>query len=120
MIRWLLRLYPKQFRDRYGDELVELIERSDHPRRDAVDVALHAGRLRLETLMTRSLRHLLDVVVVVAVFGLGYAVNDLQGGITEILRHWWSSFALVFTALAITARFGFDVVAGRRGDVERR
>ena len=114
MTRWLLRLYPKRFRDRYGDELVELINRSDHPRRDAVNVVVHASRLRLETLMVRPLRHLLNVLVVVAVFVLGYVVNDLQGGFSEVHHHWWSSFALVVTALAIAARFAVDVVAGRR------
>ncbi len=46
MTRWLLRLYPKGFRERYGDELTELMNRSDHRRRDAVNVAVHASRLR--------------------------------------------------------------------------
>ena len=64
--------------------------------------------------MVRPLRHLLNVLVVVAVFVLGYVVNDLQGGFSEVHHHWWSSFALVVTALAIAARFAVDVVAGRR------
>jgi hypothetical protein len=113
MTRWLLRLYPKAFRDRYGDEVVELINRSDHPRRDALNVAVHASRLRLKTLIGRPLRHLLDVIVVLAVFVLGYTVNDLHGGVSEVHHHWWSSFALAVTALTIAARLAVDVVAHR-------
>jgi hypothetical protein len=114
MTRWLLRLYPKAFRERYGDEVLEMINRSDHPRRDALNVAVHASRLRLQTLITHPLRHLLDVIVVLAVFDLGYTVNDLHGGVSEVHHHWWSSFALAVTALTITARLAVDVIANRR------
>jgi hypothetical protein len=38
----VLRLYPKAFRDRYGDEIAMLLESSPTPRRDLVDVFWHA------------------------------------------------------------------------------
>lgn len=114
MTRWLLRLYPPWFRDRYGDELAELIARSDRRGRDALNLAVHAGHLRWEKLMIRPLRHVANAVVVITVFGFGYTVNDLQGGITEIPRHWWSSFALGITVLSIAARAALELSEARR------
>jgi hypothetical protein len=114
MTRWLLRLYPKHFRDRYGDELAELFSRSDRQTRDVLNVIAHAGRLRMETLMIRPLRHVLNALVVVTVFVLGYVVNDLQDGVTEVGRHWWSSLALVATLVVVAARAAIEVVEARR------
>jgi hypothetical protein len=114
MTRWLLLLYPRRFRDRYGDELAELIVRSDHPRSDAINLAVHASRLRLEAVMTRPLRHVLNAVVLLTAFALGYAVNDLQDGVTEVPQHWWSSLALVVLVLAIAARAARYLAEDRR------
>jgi hypothetical protein len=115
MTRWLLRLYPKPFRDRYGDELAEFIADSNHLARDVINIAAHAIRLRLETLMRiRPLRHLANAFVVATAFVLGYVVNDLEGGVTELGRHWWSSIALVLIALSIAARAAIEIVDARR------
>lgn len=108
MMRWLLLLYPARFRARYGAELTELIVRSDHRAGDAMNLALHAGRLRWENLMIRPLRHVSNAVVVFTLIAFGYAVNDLQGGVTEIPRHWWSSLALVASVLSIAVRAAFN------------
>ena len=43
-------------------------------------------------------------------FGLGYIVNDLDDGVTEIGRHWWSSIALVVAVLSIGARTALDII----------
>ena len=114
MTRWLLRLYPAWFRDRYGDELAELITRSDRRARDALNLAVHAGRVRWETLMIRPLRHIANAAVITTVFGFGYAVNDLHSGITEIPRHWWSSLALGITMLTVAARACLGTLESRR------
>ena len=45
--------------------------------------------------MSRPLRLVADAVVLITVFGLGYIVDDLEHGVTEISRHSWSSIALV-------------------------
>jgi hypothetical protein len=114
MTRWLLRLYPRWFRDRYGDELAGLLADSTHPLRDAINVAAHAARLRSEYAMARPLRSLADAVVLVTVFSLGYIVNDLENGVTDIGRHWWSSIALALTVLSIGGRTAIDIIDTRR------
>ncbi len=111
---WLWRLYPAWFRERYGDELADLLARSDHRARDVVDVAVHAGQLRWEHLMIRPLRLFANIAVVVTVFVFGYTLNDLEGGIAEIPRHWWSSAALGLTMLSIVARAAIDLAGGGR------
>jgi hypothetical protein len=108
MKRWLVHLYPKPFRRRYEAELVDLLEHSACPVRDTLDVAVHAGQLRGEQLMTNAARHLADAVLAVALFTLGYAVNDLQDGVVEVHQHWWSAAAalLVLGAAALRATVG--------------
>jgi hypothetical protein len=115
MTRWLLRLYPRWFRDRYGGELAELLADPTHRRRDSLNVVVHASRLRLEYIMSRPLRLVADVFVIIAVFGLGYVINDLEHGVTEIGRHWWSSIALVAAGLSIGVRSAVGIVHARRG-----
>jgi hypothetical protein len=114
MIRWLLRLYPSWFRDCYGEEVAALLADSDHRFRDVLDVAVAAVRLRWETDMIRPLRHLANAVVVVTVFILGYVVNDLEHGIGEIGRHWWSTVALAITVVALAVRGTIEAVHHRR------
>jgi hypothetical protein len=46
MTRWLLRLYPRWFRDRYGDELADLLADSTHPLGDVLNIAVHAAHAR--------------------------------------------------------------------------
>jgi hypothetical protein len=114
MIRWLLLLYPAWFRDRYGDELADLVARSDHRRCDMVNVASAACRLRWENRMTRPVSHLANAFVVITVFVLGYVVNDLEHGISEIGRHWWSASVLVTTVLALSGRTAIESLHRRR------
>lgn len=115
MTRWLLRLYPAWFRDRYGEEVVDVLATSDRRLRDVINIAVAAVRLRWEDRMTRPLRHLADAFTVVSVFILGYVVNDLEHGIGEIGRHWWSLFALVVTVVALIARAVIETMYRRRG-----
>jgi hypothetical protein len=60
MTRWLLRLYPRWFRDRYGDELADLLANSTHRPGDVLNIAVHAGRLRWDSAMSRPLRLVAD------------------------------------------------------------
>jgi hypothetical protein len=71
--------------------------------------------MRWESAMSRPLRLVADAVVLITVFGLGYIVNDLEDGVTEIGRHWWSSFALVVAVLSIGARTALDIIDSRHG-----
>ena len=47
-------------------------------------------------------------------FLLGYAVNDLESGVTEIHRHWWSTLAVGLVALGAAARVAVELLAARR------
>ena len=104
MKRWLLRLYPAWFRDRYGDEIADSLARSTHRTRDSLNVALHAVLLRTEMLMNHAIRRLADLFVVAAAFALGYVLNDLERGVAEIPHHWWSSLAVLVTVTSVAVR----------------
>jgi hypothetical protein len=114
MKRWLIRLYPRWFRDRYGDEIAELLARSTHRTGDSLNVAFHAILLRTEKLMNHSIRRLADLFVVAAAFGLGFVLNDLEHGVVEIPDHWWSSFAAVVAMASVAARAALALVHTRR------
>jgi hypothetical protein len=76
---------------------------SEEPLRDLVNVALHGVQLRLEMMMTNRLRHANAVLAVFMVL-LGYVVNDLESGITDVHRHGWSTLAVGLVALGAAAR----------------
>ena len=114
MIRWLLCLYPAWFRRRYGDELIDLVARSPHRRRDVVNLVVHAGRMRWEIIVIRPLRYVTNVALAAALFGLGYTINDLAGGVGEIHRHWWSTIALGAFMLSVGARTAVAIADTRQ------
>jgi hypothetical protein len=114
MKRWLVRLYPRSFRRRYEDELIELLDHSGRPVRDALDIAVNAGQLRGHQLMTNAARHLADLVLAFALFTLGYAVNDLQDGVVEVHQHWWSSAVVVLVVAAVALRVMVAITATKR------
>jgi hypothetical protein len=97
MTRWLTRLavrmLPAQMRDRYGSELVALLDRSPRPLADTLDVLFFAAREHLEAPMRRPLHTVASVSLAVSLVLLGYTVNDLSTGLTELPQHWWSSGA---------------------------
>ena len=108
MKRWFLRVYPELFRRRYEDELIEALNASPQPVRDMLDVAVHAGRLRGEQLMTNASHHLASLAVAASIFVLGYAINDLQNGFIEIPDHWWSTSAVLLVVTAAAVRLTID------------
>jgi hypothetical protein len=110
--RLALSLLPRDFRTRYGDEIRELLDHSSRPLADTLDVACLAVHLHLEVFM-RHLLHLLSLSgLVVSLVVLGYTVNDLSSGITELPRHWWSSGA----AMAVVATTAAALATHRRID----
>jgi hypothetical protein len=46
-VRTLLRLFPRRFRERYGDEIADLMRHSDRPARDVADLLTTALSLRI-------------------------------------------------------------------------
>ena len=99
MTRWLTRLavrmLPARTRHRYGQELVALLDCSPRPLADTLDVLFLATREHLEDPMRGPLHTLASVSLAVSLVLLGYTVNDLSTGLTELPQHWWSSGAAV-------------------------
>jgi hypothetical protein len=99
MTRWItrlaVRLLPAQTRDRYGQELVALLDSSPRPLADTLDVLFLAVREHLERPMRHPLHTFASVYLAVSLVLLGYTVNDLSTGLTELPQHWWSSGAVV-------------------------
>jgi hypothetical protein len=97
MTRWLtrfaVRMLPAQTRDRYGSELVALLDRSPRPLADTLDVLFLAAREHLEDRMRRPLHTVASVSLAFSLVLLGYTLNDLSAGLTELPQHWWSSGA---------------------------
>jgi len=118
MKRWPLLLYPAAFRRRYGDEIIQLLDHSRQPVRDQLNVAVHAGHLRWDHHMTNAVRNLASVALAAAIFVLGFAINDLQSGIAEIHRHWWSTAAVLLVVSTGAVRATLAAVGTREGNVE--
>ena len=114
MIRHVVILYPLAFRRRYGPEIVDLLERSEQPAHDGFDVVVHAVQLHWEALVSNWFRHATNAVLTATLVLLGYVVNDLGEGITEIHRHWWSTLSVVLVVAAAGARAIVTYTVARR------
>ena len=97
MSQWLgrlaVRMLPARTRGRYGQELLALLDHSPRPLADTLDVLLLAAREHLEDQMRRPLHTFASISLAVSLVLLGYAVNDLSSGVTELPQHWWTSGA---------------------------
>lgn len=114
MSRWLRLIYPSEFARRHADEIAVLLKASPQPVRDHLDVVIHAVRLRSENVMSQLPRYLADVALAVALFMFGFVVNDLESGLGEVARHWWSTAAVLLVIVACSARAAVGVIDRRR------
>jgi hypothetical protein len=114
--RWIRLLYPSEFARRHGDEIAALLQSSPRPVRDHLDVIIHAIRVRSEHLMSRLPRYLADLAIAGAIFLLGFVVNDLEHGVDDLPRHWWSTAAVLLVLVTGTARAAVAVIDRRRMD----
>jgi hypothetical protein len=117
-VKWLIRLYPRAFRQRYERELCDLIDSSptrlaDHPDliQSIASERICAGRPERSTMRSTLTVWLVAPAILLAtasLVSLGYALNDLADGITEAPRHWWS--AAPIAGLALAAALGLVVL----------
>ena len=101
----LISLFPREFRARYGEEIIELLASSEHPTRDRYDIVQSAIRLRMEDLVKNRIRPMIVIAVTIGAASLAaffFALPDLAGGIRDVPRHWWSSIPVFGMALAST------------------
>lgn len=76
LIRFLIALHPKSWRQRYGEEFKALLEDSRLTLRAVVNIVLHAGKLQMRA-------HLAGLLVVLAVLLSGCCeVVALRAGLT--------------------------------------
>jgi hypothetical protein len=101
----LISLFPREFRARYGEEILELLESSDHPTRDRIDIVQSAGRLRMEDILKNRISPMIVTAVAIGAASLTafvLAVPELAGGLRDVPQHWWSSIPVLGMASAST------------------
>ncbi len=95
MKRILLRLYPRAWRERYGEEVLDLLASSHRPVRDSADWP--PGPSPCAPAMwppgCAATAGPPSSWVVIGLQGLLWSVPQLQEGIVEVPMHWWSSLA---------------------------
>lgn len=112
-MRWS-RFFPRPWRDRYGEEVDDLLKHSSRPLRDRADVIIGAFEARWHHAATlvghsdgtrRVVRAVAGVLVVTGVVGAAWAQGRLAHGFVEIPGHWWSSLAVspTFVGMALAA-----------------
>ena len=116
MKRLLLRLYPRRFRERYGDEIDDLL--GGATLRDAADLVRGAASERIAGLRRPHARPVKALVLAAALTAagglvwLGYVIAGLAGGIAALPRHWWSVLPLL--VLAVAGAVGFSAAGAIR------
>jgi hypothetical protein len=97
-VKWLVWLYPRTWRHRYGHEMAELLAASERRWRDSVNVALYAALAWTEVTMFRAMILILAASALVL---FGFTVGQLAGGVREIPQHWWSSTSAAVALIAV-------------------
>jgi hypothetical protein len=120
-MRPLVRLFPRSWRARYGDEIADHLARSTRPARDRLDLLVALGAVwsdesarRLPMLISRAwMRAVAAGLCAVGIVTTALATTELQDGLVELPRHWWSAPApLPLAAAAVLLAVGER--AGRR------
>lgn len=88
----LLRVLPEPWRSRFGAEINDAMAMSHKPLEDRVDLIRWGVRLRMEQ-TARKFMMAGTVFVVAGALSLAWAAGELNEGIAEIPRHWWSMLA---------------------------
>ena len=124
--RGLLVLYPRAFRSEYRDDLIgvfaELLLETGPLRtwrRVLVDLATTVPRQRLESIMKQPRSKTALFVASAAAIGsiawMIWTVGELSEGLSESLRHWWSTLPVIALVASIVAL----VVLLRRPSAQR-
>lgn len=101
----LLRLFPREWRERYGREVEEALEHSTRPARDRFDLVRAAVSIRRQDVERAVRRAGLGALSGAALLlagaaGVWWSQANLSEGIGEIPRHWWSTAACLPLAAA--------------------
>lgn len=96
MIKVILLLFPRWWRERYGNEAASLVVTKE----DAMDLVRAALRTRLEAEMNTLVIGVVYVAAALCLWLFGYTTGQLAGGPAETFEHWWSSLAVFGVALS--------------------
>lgn len=105
-MRAVLQLFPRQWRDRYGDEFLEQLAADPRRITKAIDVARTAAGLRWQGFRTSDdspAFGLTAALAFTATCDVALGVGMDSGIDVEVLRHWWGApfgAALLFSAVA--------------------
>lgn len=111
----LIRLFPREWRRRYGDEITDLLASSNHPWRDRADVLAAAIAARAERITAvRNVRLTAAALVVLGVLGGFWATPRLSDGPREIPGHWWSTLAVLPAVIGLGLAVAAWIHAGSR------
>lgn len=100
LARWLVKLMPEDYRDRYGREMLELLHDSTHPTQDLINLAAYVLRWNMEAAMREPILTVATLVAAASLFAGGYAVAELADGAMELHKHWWSTMPFLGLVLA--------------------
>jgi hypothetical protein len=121
--RLVAALLPRAWRDRYGQEALDLVGGDGRPLADLLDLARLAVELhitRTEAAMRRTLVILSAVMAALGAVGLAWSTPRLTGGIAEVPGHWWSTLAVSPLPLAaVLAVLAWRTGARRRARPSR-
>ncbi len=117
MTRLLLLLFPRAWRDSYGDEAAELLEASTKRRRDQLDLVRAAAILQLTRLhkdvsMRRTLGFTAALCTVAGTLATAWAATQTRDGLIEVPGHWWGGLALAPLLLGLGLGLIAVVAAG--------
>lgn len=107
MNRFLLWLSPGSWRERFGKEVLEMMDDSSQPTRDRLDLLKTAIKLRIR----EGIKDMWVSRKVIAAFGfvlsltglaaMWSAVELLSNGWSELPFHWWSAPTIVPVAVGL-------------------
>lgn len=120
----LIRLFPRSWRERYGEEIADHLAHSTRSGRDRLDLLIAlapmwSDRRRLSMHATHRWPRIAaaaaaTVGAVVGIVTTLWATSELEGGVTELLDHWWSTLAVLVPVIAAVMVLGVGEMVARR------
>lgn len=85
-MNWVLSLYPREFRDRYGDEVADMLASSPTPKLDLLNVVWHALLERMEYTVHHGWRRVPRYAAYFAVWlAAAYVLSYAQARLTSMI-----------------------------------
>jgi hypothetical protein len=96
-----LWLFPRRWRHRYGAEAYDVFTASGSRFNDWLDLSVVGLQHRLEDSVHMLLTAGLLMIAAASLVTTGYALAELNDGLREVHRHWWSTAPLAALAASL-------------------